>query len=60
VINLDLRADPERFAGGDAVRLDARVLAAIEAGDEAGARGGIGEDIGKAAEVILARGGLPD
>jgi hypothetical protein len=44
VINLDLRANPERFAGGDAVRLHAQVLAA---------------DIGKAAEVILSRGGLP-
>lgn len=60
VINLDLRANPERFAGGDAVRLHAQILAAIEAGDEAGAQGGISADIGKAAEVILSRGGLPD
>ena len=60
VINLDLRANPERLAKGDAVRLHAQVLVAIEAGDEARAREGISADISKAAEVILSRGGLPE
>jgi DNA-binding GntR family transcriptional regulator len=60
VINLDLRANPERLAKGDAIRFHAKVLAAIKAGDEAGAREGIAGDIGNAAEVILARGGLAE
>lgn len=60
VINLDLRANPERLAKGDAVRFHARVLAAIKAGDAAGARDGIAADINNAAEVILSRGGLAE
>ncbi|MBN9585330.1 MAG: GntR family transcriptional regulator [Afipia sp. 62-7] len=60
VINLDLRANPERLAKGDAVRFHARVLAAIKAGDAAGARDGIAADIKNAAEVILSRGGLAE
>jgi DNA-binding GntR family transcriptional regulator len=60
VINLDLRANPERLAKGDAVRFHANVLAAITAGDEAGAREGIAADISSAAEVILSRGGLAE
>jgi DNA-binding GntR family transcriptional regulator len=60
VINLDLRANPERLAKGDAVRFHANVLAAIKAGDEAGAREGIAADISSAAEVILSRGGLAE
>jgi hypothetical protein len=36
------------------------VLAAIKAGDEAGAREGIAADISSAAEVILSRGGLAE
>lgn len=60
VINLDLRANPERLAKGDAIRFHAKVLAAIKAGDEASAREGIAGDIGNAAEVILARGGLAE
>jgi DNA-binding GntR family transcriptional regulator len=58
VINLDLRANPERLAKGDAIRFHAEVLAAIQAGDEAGARAGISADISSAADVILSRGGL--
>jgi DNA-binding GntR family transcriptional regulator len=60
VINLDLRANPERLAMGDAIGCHARVLAAIEAGDETGAREGVSSDIKSAAEVILSRGGLPE
>lgn len=58
VINLDLRANPERLAKGDAIRFHAEVLAAIKVGDEAGARAGISADISSAADVILSRGGL--
>lgn len=58
VINLDLRANPERLAKGDAVRFHANVLAAIKVGDEAGAREGISADINNAADVIMSRGGL--
>lgn len=60
VINLDLRANPERLAKGDAVRFHANVMAAITAGDETGAREGIAADISSAAEVILSRGGLAE
>ncbi len=60
VINLDLRANPERLAKGDAIRFHAEVLAAIKAGDEAGARAGISADISSAADVILSRGGLAE
>jgi DNA-binding GntR family transcriptional regulator len=52
--------NPERLAKGDAVRFHANVLAAIKAGDEAGAREGIAADISNAAEVILSRGGLAE
>jgi DNA-binding GntR family transcriptional regulator len=60
VINLDLRANPERLAKGDAVRFHARVVTAIKAGNEAGAREGVAADIKNAAEVILSRGGLAE
>jgi DNA-binding GntR family transcriptional regulator len=60
VINLDLRANPERLAKGDAIRFHAEVLAAIQAGDEIGARAGISADISSAADVILSRGGLAE
>lgn len=60
VINLDLRANPERLAKGDAVRFHARVRTAIKAGDATGARDGIAADINNAAEVILSRGGLAE
>jgi DNA-binding GntR family transcriptional regulator len=58
VINLDLRANPERLAKGDAIRCHAQVLKAIRSGDEDSARDGIATDIASAANVILSRGGL--
>jgi DNA-binding GntR family transcriptional regulator len=59
IINLDLRENPERLSLGDAVRFHASALAAIEAGDAAGARSAISGDIGNAASFILSRGQLP-
>src|SRR3954453_18916454 len=58
VINLDLRANPERLAKGDAIRFHANLRAAIAAGNGAAAQAGIAADISGAAEVILSRGGL--
>jgi DNA-binding GntR family transcriptional regulator len=58
VINLDLRANPERLAKGDAIRFHANVRKAIAAGDAAAAQAGIAADISGAAEVIVSRGGL--
>jgi DNA-binding GntR family transcriptional regulator len=60
VINLDLRANPERLAKGDAIRCHAKVRKAIAAGDGATALEGIAADIRSAANVILSRGGLAD
>jgi DNA-binding GntR family transcriptional regulator len=58
VINLDLRANPERLAKGDAIRFHADVRNAIAAGNVAAAQGGIARDITSAADFILSRGGL--
>jgi DNA-binding GntR family transcriptional regulator len=58
VINLDLRANPERLARGDAIRCHAEVRQAIAAGNSGAAREGIAKDIRGAADVILSRGGL--
>jgi len=58
VINLDLRANPERLAKGDAIKFHADVRAAIAAGNGAAASAGVEADIGGAAHVILSRGGL--
>jgi DNA-binding GntR family transcriptional regulator len=58
VINLDLRANPERLAKGDAIRFHANVRKAVAAGDPAAAQAGVAADISGAAEVILSRGGL--
>ena len=58
VINLDLRANPERLAKGDAIRFHANVRKAIAEGDAAAAQAGIATDISGAAEVIVSRGGL--
>jgi DNA-binding GntR family transcriptional regulator len=58
VINLDLRANPERLAKGDAIRFHANLRDAIDAGDGAAARQSIAADIGGAAEFILSRGDL--
>jgi DNA-binding GntR family transcriptional regulator len=58
VINLDLRANPERLAKGGAIRSHADVREAIAAGDGEAAQAGIAADINGAAEFILLRGGL--
>jgi DNA-binding GntR family transcriptional regulator len=58
VINLDLRANPDRLAKGDAVRCHADVRKAIAAGDAAAALAGVEADIRSAADFILSRGGL--
>ena len=58
VINLDLRANPERLAKGDAIRFHADVRDAIVAGNGEVAKSGIAADIGGAADFILSRGGL--
>jgi DNA-binding GntR family transcriptional regulator len=58
VINLDLRANPQRLAKGDAIRFHADVREAITVGNGAAARQGIATDISSAADFILSRGGL--
>jgi len=58
VINLDLRANPERLAKGDAIGFHTNVCRAIIAGDQNAAQAGIAADISGAAQVILSRGGL--
>jgi DNA-binding GntR family transcriptional regulator len=58
VINLDLRANPERLAKGDAIRCHADVRRAIDAGNGEAAQAGIAADITGAADFILSRGGL--
>ena len=60
MLNLDLRANPERLAKGDAIRFHADVREAISAGDAAAARQGIASDISSAADFILSRGDLAD
>src|SRR5260370_41359810 len=59
VVNLDLRANPERLAKGHAIKCHADVRRAIAAGNAAVAREGIAADISGAAEFILSRGRLP-
>jgi DNA-binding GntR family transcriptional regulator len=58
VINLDLRANPERLAKGDAIRFHAHIRKAIATADANAAQAGIAGDISRAADVILSRGGL--
>jgi DNA-binding GntR family transcriptional regulator len=58
VINLDLRANPERLAKGDAIRFHAEVRKAIATGNGAAALEGVAADIRGAADFILSRGGL--
>lgn len=60
VINLDLRANPERLAKGDAIRFHAAVRHAIVAKEQSPAQAAVAADIGGAAQVILSRGGLAD
>jgi DNA-binding GntR family transcriptional regulator len=59
VLNLDLRANPERLASGGAMDFHARAARAIRDGNGVAARAAIGDDIGNARDFILARGGLP-
>ncbi|MBO1075029.1 GntR family transcriptional regulator [Roseomonas marmotae] len=59
VINLDLRAGPDRLKLGHARRCHAEALAAIIAGDAAAAEAAIAGDIDEAARFIIARGVLP-
>lgn len=60
VINLDLRAFPERLHQGFALRRHAEALAAIEAQDGPSAAAAIAADIREAADFILSRGTLRD
>jgi DNA-binding GntR family transcriptional regulator len=60
VINLDLRANPDRLAQGDAIRFHADVRKAVEAGNCAAAQAGVAADIKGASDFILSRGGLAD
>jgi len=60
VINLDIRGSAERLAVGQAEVLHGRMVAAIEAGDAAGARAALAEDISRSADFIEATGNLPD
>lgn len=57
VLNLDLRAAPERLNEGQALRCHAE--AALRRRDASAARAAIAEDICSAAAFILARGDLP-
>lgn len=59
VLNLDLRAHPERLRQGFAIRRHAEAVAAIEARDGEAAAAAIAADIGDAADFILSRGTLP-
>ena len=60
VINLDLRAHPERLLQGFALRRHAEALAAIEKRDGAAAAAAIAADIREAAAFIMSRGELRD
>jgi hypothetical protein len=56
--HLDLRANPDRLAKGDAIRFHADVRKAINVGNGAAALDGIAADISGAADFILSRGSL--
>lgn len=60
VINLDLRANPERMQKTAAKVFHAELLAAIAEGDGKAAREAMTKDIEGAADFILSRGTLPD
>lgn len=59
VINLDLRANPERLKNTSAVHFHADLAAAIAAGDSGAARNAIERDIQGAADFIISQGTLP-
>jgi DNA-binding GntR family transcriptional regulator len=58
VLNLDMRASPERLRLGAAERCHGRLVAAIDARDEQAARRALADDIGGAAAFIESRGVL--
>jgi DNA-binding GntR family transcriptional regulator len=58
VLNLDLRANPERLVTGGARQCHADMLEAIRVQDGTRARAALAEDIDSAAAFILERGGL--
>jgi len=60
ILNLDLRANPDRLTSGGARERHAAALAAIIAKDGAAARAAIAEDIRNAADFIISRGQLAD
>lgn len=60
VLNLDLRHSRDRLSGGHALRCHAAALAALRAGDAEGARAAMAEDITRAADFIIDKGGLPE
>ncbi len=60
VINLDLRASPERLKEGEAHIHHARLVEAVRQRDGDGARAALTADIMSAGDFILARGVLPD
>lgn len=59
VINLDLRASGRRLKEVEAHKHHARLILALRAGDGAGARQALADDIRAAADFILATGNLP-
>lgn len=60
VLNIDMRASPERLRLGAAEQCHARLIAAIEAMDAAAARQALTADISGAAAFIESRGVLAD
>jgi DNA-binding GntR family transcriptional regulator len=60
VINLDLRADPQRLATSGARRFHAEMLSAIRERDGARAKAALAADISAAIAFILERGRLPE
>lgn len=60
VLNLDMRASPERLASGGAQACHARLVAAIAEGDGEAARRALADDIEAAAAFIAATGRLSD
>jgi DNA-binding GntR family transcriptional regulator len=60
VINLDLRANPERLRHSRAKRFHSDLLTAIRAGDAETARAAVANDIQDAATFILSQGRLAD
>jgi DNA-binding GntR family transcriptional regulator len=60
VLNLDVRAGPERVRQGEAHLHHARLVAALKARDSDAARDALVADIWSAGDFILSRDVLPD